>query len=178
MSLSRSPSPGPGGGWASPGLNLNSGRSSPTTTTSRSHYFDQGDGSSGTSWEAARVRASSKKTSFSTHNQGFFTRHMRRISNSLPKFNVPNHYADKEKLGRGRLEAALRRIPLYTRVQSLLGRLSRKNKIRLAILTLLITCVIIVYNTCKFLPLHRLSSLAAGGELCRLANAASTPFPL
>ncbi|KAK7747681.1 alpha-1,6-mannosyltransferase [Diatrype stigma] len=101
MSLSRSPSPVPGGGWSSPGLNLNpSGRSSPAKASF------SGPNNGNVTWESARLKTQGVAgyPSFSTQNQGFFTRHMRRISRSLPTFNtdVPGKYAEKEKLGRGR----------------------------------------------------------------------------
>jgi mannan polymerase II complex MNN10 subunit len=41
---------------------------------------------------------------FSIRNNGFFARHARSISGSLPRFNLGGRrdYAEKEKLGRGR----------------------------------------------------------------------------
>ncbi|EFX02569.1 alpha-mannosyltransferase [Grosmannia clavigera kw1407] len=97
MPLSRSPSPSPGGGWSSPGLNIHgSGRSSP----SRGFGADSNGAASG-AWESTRSRnaGTSKYPSFSTQNQGFFTRHMRQLSSSLPRFHNNTRHADKEKHG-------------------------------------------------------------------------------
>lgn len=144
MSLSRSPSPVPGGGWSSPGLNINtSGRSSPA----KSSFAGPNGGT--VTWESARLKSQGVAgyPSFSTQNQGFFTRHMRRISSSLPSFNMATdeRYAEKEKLGRGRW-----RIPLLGRVRALVARMGRKGKIRALIAILLFTCYLLFYITRKF----------------------------
>lgn len=147
MSLSRSPSPVPGGGWASPGLNINaSGRSSPVPGYSASN---------GTPviWESARQKtmgAAGGYPSFSTHNQGFFTRHMRRLSSSLPRFSSSTHYAEKEKLGRGRWSA--NNVPLLGRLRAMMARMGRKMKLRLLFALLLILSVIIFFNTRSSTP--------------------------
>lgn len=169
MSLSRSPSPVPGGGWSSPGLNINSsGRSSPIKAST----------SSGTPviWESARLKtmggvaSTSGYPSFSTHNQGFFTRHMRKLSSSLPRFATTSpsgvgahHYAEKEKLGRGRWSG--QNVPFLGRVKGIVARMGRKMKIRLLICLVLLLSVIIFYNTrsstsaMTALPGHQLTSL-------------------
>ena len=90
--MSRSPSPQPGG-WSSPGLNApdyNGGRTSPYANGSSSHNV---------TWASAQARSAEVKgyPAFTPRNQGFFGKHFRRISTSLP-FN----HGDKEKLGRGR----------------------------------------------------------------------------
>ncbi|KAJ9157527.1 Alpha-1,2-galactosyltransferase [Pleurostoma richardsiae] len=142
MSLSRSPSPVPGGGWASPGLNINtSGRSSPAKGFS---------GSNGGSvvWESSRLKntgANGGYPSFSTQNQGFFTRHMRRISSSLPSFSMNTHYAEKEKLQRGRWSPL--RLPLVGRVKSIVARMGRKMKIRLLIGFLILFSLYVFYHS-------------------------------
>jgi mannan polymerase II complex MNN10 subunit len=147
MSLSRSPSPVPGGGWASPGLNINSGRSSPAHATGTP-----------VSWESAKLRNQglngSGQPSFSTHNQGFFTRHMRRISSSLPRFN-PNtnaKYADKGKSGPGRWPG--QNMPLVGRIRSIFGRMGRKLKFRLMIsfIVLLIFYILHLSRECQPFP--------------------------
>ncbi|KAI1341603.1 glycosyltransferase family 34 protein [Xylariaceae sp. FL0016] len=142
MSLSRSPSPVPGGGWSSPGLNINgSGRSSPAKMTFSS------SNSGAVTWESARLKSQGVTgyPSFSTQNQGFFTRHMRRISSSLPSFH-PNadddRYAGKEKAGRNRWN-----IPLVARTRSIVARVSRKWKIRAFLALLIITSWITFYVT-------------------------------
>ena len=152
MALSRSPSPVPGGGWASPGLNINSsGRSSPVPGYSASN---------GTPviWEGARLKtmgATGGYPSFSTHNQGFFQRHMRRLSSSLPHFTSNTHYAEKEKLGRGRWSG--QNVPLLGRLKRIAARMGRKMRIRLLVVLLLLISVIIFFNT-RSLPFLSLAT--------------------
>lgn len=149
MSLSRSPSPVPGGGWASPGLNINtSGRSSPAKASF------SGPNSGSVTWESARLKSQgvSGYPSFSTQNQGFFTRNMRRISSSLPKFHTPSddRYPEKEKreLGRSRWK-----IPLLGRIRGIPARMSRKTKSRLAVLGVVLLCYLLFWITRKLLTL-------------------------
>ncbi|KND95376.1 putative alpha-1,6-mannosyltransferase MNN10, partial [Tolypocladium ophioglossoides CBS 100239] len=158
MSLSRSPSPVPGGGgWSSPGLNINnSGRNSPAVV-----------GGGPVHWEStAKMRhlGPNGYPSFSTHNQGFFTRHMRRISSSLPRFNNSNsdsRYAEKEKLGRGQWSG--RNIPLVGRIRSVFGRMGRKLKLRLLLASMALLCVYIFYHS-PLIYHWRRSSWGGGGE--------------
>ncbi|KAG6012681.1 hypothetical protein E4U54_007365 [Claviceps lovelessii] len=140
MSLSRSSSPVPGGGWSSPGLNINSGRSSPANAAS----------SQSASWESAKMRhpTSSGYPSFSTHNQGFFTRHMRHLSSSLPRFSAnasDQRFDDKQKLGRQRWLG--QNIPLVGRIRSIFARMGRKLKIRLLICLVLLFCLHVFYHS-------------------------------
>lgn len=132
MSLSRSPSPVPGGGWSSPGLNMNSGRTSPANA-----------GGSSASWESAKMRkhGANGYPSFSTQNQGFFTRHMRRISSSLPRFNsgMGNTYAEREKYEREGYNAGS-----GGRIRSFFARVNRRLKWRI-LLPLIIFCTIVAY---------------------------------
>ncbi|KAI0135408.1 glycosyltransferase family 34 protein [Daldinia grandis] len=156
MSLSRSPSPVPGGGWSSPGLNINtSGRSSPAKASF------SGPNGGGVTWESARLKTQGVASypSFSTHNQGFFTRHMRRISSSLPSFNTATdeRYAEKEKLGRGRWK-----VPLLGKIRAATTRISRKWKIRTAIVLLLLACYILFYITPLWYYWRRASWLGGG----------------
>ncbi|EFR02311.1 Bed1p [Nannizzia gypsea CBS 118893] len=119
MSLSRSPSPRPGGGWSSPGLTTvtagSSGSSSPRRgygeLSSNGQVYSNGglDGdhdSHNASWMAAKAKSDRVKgyPSFSTRNNGFFSRQRRKISASLPRFRLNSmlDYGEKEKLGRGR----------------------------------------------------------------------------
>lgn len=95
MSLSRSPSPQRGGGWSSPGLttpyNGSSGRSSPLRK-------DANGGSSSVTWASAQARSAEVKgyPYFQPRHQGFFSRHLRRISSTLPHMA----YTEKDKPGR------------------------------------------------------------------------------
>ena len=90
---SRSQSPRPGG-WSSPGLNT------PYDSGGRTSPFANG-GPQNVTWASAQARSAEVKgyTAFNPRNQGFFGKHFRRISTSLP-FS----YAEKEKLGRGRYQ--------------------------------------------------------------------------
>lgn len=83
--------------------------------------------------------------SFSTQNQGFFTRHMRRISSSLPRFNNQTPYAEKEKLGRPQWGA--QKVPLTGRIRSVFARMGRKMKVRLLLLFILLLSITIFYTT-------------------------------
>lgn len=103
MSLSRSPSPHPGGGWSSPGLTPGSG-----TSTPRSGYLSPNSlGPSGISWAAARAKSEEVRgyPSFSTRNNGFFSRSKRKITSSLPRFRMNGSarygYVDKDEYWRG-----------------------------------------------------------------------------
>lgn len=144
MSLSRSPSPIPGGGWSSPGLDLTSGRSSPAKMTF------SGSNTGAITWESARIksRGVTGYPSFSTQNQGFFTRNMRRISSGLPSFSTKKDdaYAEKEKL-----RSAPWRIPMLGRIRTLVARTSRKTKIRVLIAMVLLAFYILFYVTRRLL---------------------------
>jgi mannan polymerase II complex MNN10 subunit len=83
--------------------------------------------------------------SFSTQNSGFFVRHMRRISSSLPRFG-DSPYSQKEKLGRGRW--ADRNVPLLARMRSIFRRMGRKLKLRLLI-ALILSLIVLLYYTSR-----------------------------
>ena len=144
MSLSRSPSPRQGGGWSSPGL------TSPYETGKA--YRDL-NGSAGTSvtWETAKARSNEVKgyPSFSTKNQGFFSRHARKISTSLPTFSLSKRdYSDKEKLGRGRWPAST--TSKTYRFLTTLGRMLWRGRLRLGIVLGIILAFVLFYVTRKF----------------------------
>lgn len=151
MSLSRSPSPRPGGGWASPGLSSPyanvSGRSSPNKMQRTG-----GNGGSVT-WESARAKSEEVNgyPSFSTKNNGFFNRHIRNISNSLPHFHMggDGSYAEKEKLGRGRFLGSSK----LARIRNALARVSRKMRMRFMIVLGFVMMIILFYSTRK--SIHR-----------------------
>ncbi|KAI1368009.1 galactosyl transferase GMA12/MNN10 family-domain-containing protein [Xylaria arbuscula] len=157
MSLSRSPSPIPGGGWSSPGLDItSSGRSTPAKMT----FSSPNPGA--VTWESARMksRGVTSYPSFSTQNQGFFTRHMRQISSSLPSFSNHSHDMATEK---DKPKPSRWRIPLLGRIVNTWARTSRKWKVRAFIATILLACYILFYIT----PLHyywRRTSWLGGGE--------------
>jgi mannan polymerase II complex MNN10 subunit len=149
MSLSRSPSPVPGGGWASPGLNTDaSGRSSPVKAISSSNGEQ-------VTWEGVRQKTSggSGYPAFQTQNKGYFTRHLRRLSSSLPRFSsnaTSAQYGEKEKLGRGRWGDKLSNFPLVGVAKSVLGRMGRKLKLRLLLCIAIISVIWVFYNSRKW----------------------------
>lgn len=150
MSLSCSPSPHPGGGWASPGLNYNSGRNSPTGS-----FPFASPGGISAPWEATKMRTLGVTgyPSFSTHNQGFFQRHMRRISSSLPRFgqaSQPPYGGFKDKQNHG--PWSVQNLPLVGRMQRRAARMKRKTKIRLAILFFILFAVWVFYHSRKSRP--------------------------
>jgi mannan polymerase II complex MNN10 subunit len=143
MSLSRSPSPLPGGGWASPGLT--SGRSSP----SKRSYGDLNGGINNVSWASAKAKSDEVNgyPSFSIRSDNFFGRHARRLSHSLPRFNLGRRrsYAEKEKLGRGRW----RWMGSGTRLGKLMTLVARRARLRLLLLIGFAIALIVFYISCK-----------------------------
>jgi mannan polymerase II complex MNN10 subunit len=127
--MSRSPSPRPGG-WSSPGLNT---------------LYDSG-GSNGplqnVTWASAQARSAEVKgyPSFTPRNQGFFSKHFRRISTSLPI-----SYGDKEKLGRGRTPGN-KLTQMMNRVGWNLWRLRRS----LGVVLFIVFSIIMFYATRKY----------------------------
>lgn len=109
MSLDRSPSPRRGGGWSSPGLSTpveDLGGSRSRGASPRKGYGEL-NGGRGVTWATAKAGSARVNgyPSYQSQNQGFFGRHMRRISSGLPQYFVggqDDRYAEKEKLGRGR----------------------------------------------------------------------------
>lgn len=144
MTISRSPSPAPGGGWSSPGLNINnSGRSSPATA------FPGITNGQPDLWGSSRSKNMGSRgyPAFETQNQGFFQRHMRRISNNLPRFNTSStHYAEKEKLQRGRWQLAPPGS-LLGRLRNMAGRVGRKSKLRVFLVFLLLFAIWLFYHS-------------------------------
>lgn len=153
MSLSRSPSPNRGGGWSSPGLTTPydevDGRSTPRKAYAAEFPFNANGGTSGNSvtWASAKARSQEVNgyPSFSTRNNGFFSRHARKLSRSLPSFNLGgSRYAEKEKLGRGRhSDSKLRRLATH------LGRMLWRMRLRLLIVATFILSIVLFYVTRK-----------------------------
>ena len=168
MSLSRTPSPIPGGGWAAPGLNVNSsGRTTPSATFATSNRVQ---------WEESSGPRDGHAT-FSTQNRGFFTRHIRRISNSLPIFVSPP--ADFEKKPQqaklSRFCRLFYRLPIIPGLFDALCGLSRKAKIRFFLVLTLVVSWIAFYNSRECLlgccdasspndSLRQLACIIGGGE--------------
>lgn len=98
-------------------------------------------------WESARLKraGNSGYPSFSTQNKGFFTRHMRRISSSLPRFSHAQQYKEKEKPVRG--PWSVQNLPLLGRLRGIMARMGRKWKLRLLFVLLLVLAVVLFYTT-------------------------------
>lgn len=152
MSLSRSPSPNRGGGWSSPGLTAPfdsvSGRSSPRRPYGGEFPFNANGGTNGSNvtWASAEAKRDeiNRYPSFSTKNNGFFSRNARRVSQSLPSFHVGGQrsYAEKEKLGRGRYnESRMKRILSH------IGMIIWRMRLRFVIVLGFLLAVILFYVT-------------------------------
>ncbi len=150
MTLSRSPSPRPGGGWSTPGLDTPgaSGRSSPRKAYGDLHM--NGSAKSVT-WASAKARSDEINgyPAFSIRHNGFFARHARKISSSLPRFNlgVRRDFAEKEKLGRGRWNPNAGTN--LGRLRSLAARILRRARLRLLLVLAFIFATILFYVTRK-----------------------------
>ncbi len=141
MSLSRSPSPQRGGGWSTPGLTDASDYDTPRR---RDHGDMNGSAPNDLDWAAAKARSQRVRNtpSFTTRNEGFFSRQKRKISATLPRFN--NFNSDQkdwkaEKLGRGRWRPA--GDGTWSRLRTLVGNILRKFKI------LVVTMLVIALTT-------------------------------
>ena len=167
MSLSRSPSPKRGGGWASPGLNANfaqSRSSTPVTSYSQNHSV---------TWASAQARSNQVNgyPAYQEHGSGFFGKHMRNISTSLPFFNNgprDEREAEKEKAGRGRWAPA--RGGYLANMKSMLGRHMLRSKPRFVLVLVLLLLIICFYTT-RMSPSRRgpsLSSLTRSNSIALL----------
>lgn len=152
MSLSRSPSPRRGGGWSSPGLTSPydnvSGSASPRKTYGdlQTNGLSSGDN---VTWAKAKARSEEVKgyPSFTTRNNGFFSRHARKISTSLPTFRMTGRrdFSDKERLGRGRW--AQMGGSRTGRFLAYLGRMMWRLRLRLGILLAFVLAIVLFYVT-------------------------------
>ena len=153
MSLSRSPSPRRGGGWSSPGLTSNfdsvSGTSSPRKTYGEIQHMNGATSSSNVTWSSTKAKSDEIKSKqypgFQTRNNGFFSRHARRLSGKLPSFNMGGRYAEKEKLQRGR--CGFSNATKAGRVLNHIGRVVWRLRLRLMVLLGLVFAVILFYTT-------------------------------
>jgi mannan polymerase II complex MNN10 subunit len=132
--MSRSPSPRPGG-WSSPGL------STPYDTGGRNSPFANGSSTHNVTWASAQARSAEVKgqNAFNPRNQGFFSKHFRRISTSLPV-----SYGEKEKLGRGRYQNN-KLVQLLNRIGWNIWRLRRS----VGVVLFVVLSIIIFYVTRK-----------------------------
>ena len=152
MSLSRSPSPRRGGGWSSPGLTSPYDNASGNASPRRAYGETQTNGSSSgdnVTWAKAKARSEEVKgyPSFSTRNNGFFSRHARKISTSLPTFRMTarRDFSDKERLGRGRW--AQMGGSRTGRFLTYLGRTIWRLRLRLGIVLAFVLAIILFYVT-------------------------------
>ena len=144
MSLDRSPSPLEGGGWSSPGLNERSTRSRGTSPTKK-NYGDLNGGS--VTWASAKARSARVKgqASYQSQNEGFFSRHMRRISGRLPYFahgGQEDRYREKEKLGRGRSWIPINQMDWKELPRRIAFLLSRRRRLVGMIISLILLVVL------------------------------------
>lgn len=107
MSLSRSPSPRRDGGWSSPGLTTPYDESNGRSRSPRKAYGDVNGGAQGVTWASAKANSARVNgyPSYQSQNKGFFSRHMRNLSESLPYFahgGQEDRHAEKERSARGR----------------------------------------------------------------------------
>lgn len=107
MSLSRSPSPRRDGGWSSPGLTTPYDESNGRSRSPRKAYGDINGGAQGVTWASAKANSARVNgyPSYQSQNKGFFSRHMRNLSESLPYFahgGQEDRHAEKERSSRGR----------------------------------------------------------------------------
>ena len=148
MSLSRSPSPQRGGGWASPGLNHNFNSQSRSSTPVASYSVN---GSHSVTWASAQAKSAQVKgyPAYQERSLGFFGKHMRKISSSLPFFHQApkdDRFTEKEKLGRGRWQPPSGGSR-WSNVTGRIGRLVWRMRLRLAIVLGLILTVVCFYAT-------------------------------
>jgi mannan polymerase II complex MNN10 subunit len=109
-------------------------------------------GTSGVSWASAKAKSDEVKgyPSFSTRNNGFFSRQSRKLSASLPRFNLPSrrNYREKEKLGRGRWYPDNGRR--LGRLKTFIGRIFRRMRLRFLLLITFIIFVFLFYVTREY----------------------------
>lgn len=149
MSLSRSPSPRPGGGWASPGLSSQFSGVNGRGGSPHKGYGGLNGEPGAVTWESARAKTQGVHgghPAYSSSNVGFFNRHMRSISNSLPSFNIggDRSYAEKEKLGRGRWAEG---GAGNGRIRPLVNKIARKLRLRGIIALAIVLAITLFYTT-------------------------------
>ena len=105
----------------------------------------------GVTWASAKARSEEVNgyPSFSTRNNGFFSRHARKISSSLPRFNLSSRkaYSEKEKLGRGRWRPSSG--GMLSRLKTFLATILRRMKLRFLLVIGILLAVILFYTTRK-----------------------------
>lgn len=171
MSHSRSGSPHEDGGWSNPGLSIQygdtSGRSSPA------NGVRQANGGQG--WEGPRKKAVLNGGAYPTEKTGFFKKHYRAISESLPSFSrmsEEDKIGFKEKPAKSRMCLPSRNSRLGRRINDVADFCQRRKKPVLAFLTFILLWILF-YTTRKFCYLLRRSA-RANKDSYRLLLAQST----
>ncbi|OJD33815.1 glycosyltransferase family 34 protein [Diplodia corticola] len=165
MSLSRSPSPQPGGGWASPALSTPSPYASGSVSPRVGGSFTTTNGSHNVTWGSAQARSDEVRSYSSRFNPrggasgaGFFSSHLRRLSQGLPFAHTPSGAsAEKQKLERNkwapRKTGALGGVPSW-----IVGRL-RFMKLRFV----LVLAVLFIFALTYLPPFNNVYNHALGG---------------
>ncbi|KAF2460104.1 galactosyl transferase GMA12/MNN10 family-domain-containing protein [Lineolata rhizophorae] len=188
MSLSRSPSPQRGGGWSSPGLTApynssgHGGRGGSAAGSGRTSPVPAFANGANVTWATAQARSAEvlrgggRGDGSRTRGGGFLGGHWRRISIGLPQWRSggggigAQHFAEKEKLGRGRWNIGGGGVSggggargKVMQILAFFGRAIWRMRLRLAIVLGILLLVLGFYVT----PLHRLyrrSSYLGGGS--------------
>ena len=157
MSLDRSPSPRPEGGWSSPGLTTTPPRESSHTRSrgpSPHKRYGELNGGSNVTWDSAKAGSARVNgyPRYESRNQGFFGRSMRRLSTSLPYFShggQEDRFAEKEKLGRGRIPGRLdlKDLEFWKELPRRIGLLIARRRKYVAILLLFILGIVVFNNS-------------------------------
>nr|POF26131.1 putative alpha-1,6-mannosyltransferase mnn10 [Quercus suber] len=177
MSLDRSPSPHRGGGWSSPGLTtpVDDRNGVPRSRgPSPSQAYGNANGGHGVTWATAKQRSERVNgyPSYQSQNQGFFARHMRKLSEQLPSFahgGQEDRYTEKEKLGRGRTGNQLSRS--WEWLHKTFGiNLSRRRKYT-ALLVVLVLGLWILFHKPITLAYRRTAWLGGGSKVVMILGA-------
>jgi mannan polymerase II complex MNN10 subunit len=153
MTLSRSPSPNPEGGWSSPGLEYfgsGSGRESPSDGFRPTN-------ANNVTWATAKKKTEMVNGTALSQAGGYFKRHMRQLSSSLPTFAHANEtYYEKDKPTRGAWN--LRDGSILGRIRNTIERSWRRSKLRFILGITLFLIFLVWWTTRK--PLRTLSCTA------------------
>ena len=166
MSLDRSPSPKPDGGWSSPGLavvddQMNGGASRSRGPSPAKRYGDLNGGHSSVSWASAKERSARVNgyPSYQSQNTGFFSRHMRRLSESLPYFahgGQEDRIAEKERLhrvrGGGQARVSWKEMPRR------IGLLISRRRKYVALMVILLVALLVWFHKRKSAILFAITS--------------------
>ncbi|EME88277.1 glycosyltransferase family 34 protein [Pseudocercospora fijiensis CIRAD86] len=177
MSLDRSPSPRRDGGWSSPGLTTPDGEINGKRLRGASPSASSGmNGGHDVTWASAKQRSAriSGYPSYQSTNQGFFGRFKRKLSMSLPYAygGQDGRFAEKEKLGRGRLPVQkMQWTELLAEMVRRMGLiLSRKRK-WYALVILILTFALFFFKNSLVYQYRRTSWLGGGAKFVIILGA-------